>query len=644
VCISSRGNDGEINIRDWHPVGTIEYGYVAPDPLNPELVYGAGRKEVTRFYWSTGQVKNVTPIPDSGPKYRADRTQPLMFSPVDQHVLYYATNVLFKTADGGESWQTISPDLSREKPGIPTSLGDLAAEDKKADTQRGVIYALAPSFKNINTIWAGTDDGLFWITLDGGKNWANVTPPELIPWSKVTQMAASHFDDQSAYASVSRFRIDDLHPYIYRTHDSGKTWQLIVKGLPDNAPVDTVREDPVRKGLLFAGTETSVWVSFDDGDHWQSLQQNLPHSSMRDLWIHDDDLIVATHGRSFWILDDITPLRQIDAAATNVDSFLFKPAPAYRVKRDTYTDTPIPPDEPSGQNPPDGAIIDYSLGSSVNGPVTLEILDARGTVIRRYASTDKPDLTQEQLENQLIPLYWLRPQKILSASTGMHRWVWDLHYSTPDSTRHEYPIAAVPYDTPRLPLGPSAMPGEYTVKLTANGRSSTAPLTIKMDPRVKASVTDLDQLFQAQSRLASMMTKSTHAINEAHSLHQQLEKLSAQANDPLLSSFKELDKKGSAVLSGSAGDAPMGPSLTSVNGSVSALYAELDRADAMPTSAQMEAVAKIEKDFSGVAEQWDQLKSQDLAALNNRLRSANRPEIHLDPHGQSEEGEDQDID
>jgi hypothetical protein len=457
-------------------------------------------------------------------------------------------------------------------------------------------------------------------------------------------MAASHFDDQSAYASVSRFRIDDLHPYIYRTHDSGKTWQLIVKGLPDNAPVDTVREDPVRKGLLFAGTETSVWVSFDDGDHWQSLQQNLPHSSMRDLWIHDDDLIVATHGRSFWILDDITPLRQIDAAATNVDSFLFKPAPAYRVKRDTYTDTPIPPDEPSGQNPPDGAIIDYSLGSSVNGPVTLEILDARGTVIRRYASTDKPDLTQEQLENQLIPLYWLRPQKILSASTGMHRWVWDLHYSTPDSTRHEYPIAAVPYDTPRLPLGPSAMPGEYTVKLTANGRSSTAPLTIKMDPRVKASVTDLDQLFQAQSRLASMMTKSTHAINEAHSLHQQLEKLSAQANDPLLSSFKELDKKGSAVLSGSAGDAPMGPSLTSVNGSVSALYAELDRADAMPTSAQMEAVAKIEKDFSGVAEQWDQLKSQDLAALNNRLRSANRPEIHLDPHGQSEEGEDQDID
>jgi photosystem II stability/assembly factor-like uncharacterized protein len=644
VCISSRGNDGEINFRDWHPVGTIEYGYVAPDPLNPEIVYGAGRKEVARFYWNTGQVKNVTPIPDSGPKYRADRTQPIMFSPVDPHVLYYATNVLFKTTDGGESWQTISPDLTREKPGIPASLGDLAAEDKKAETQRGVIYSLAPSFRNLNTIWAGTDDGLFWKTLDGGRNWANVTPPELIPWSKVTQMTASHFDDQSAYASVSRFRIDDLHPYVYRTHDAGKTWQLIINGLPDNAPVDTVREDPVRKGLLFAGTETSVWVSFDDGDHWQSLQQNLPHSSMRDLWIHDDDLIVATHGRSFWILDDISPLRQIDTTTTSADAFLFKPASAYRVKRDTNTDTPIPPDEPSGQNPPDGAIIDYSLGQSIRGPVTLEILDSRGAVVRRYASTDKPDMTQEQLENQLIPLYWLRPQKILAATPGMHRWVWDLHYSTPDSTRHEYPIAAVPHDTPRLPLGPSALPGDYTVRLAANGRSFTAPLTVKMDPRVKASAADLEQLFQRQSRLASMMTESTRAIAEAHSLHEQLEKLSSQANDPLLASFKDLDKKASAVLAGSAGEAAMGPSLTSVNGSVTALYAELDRADSIPTSAQTEAVTKIEKDFSAVVKQWDDLKSQDLAALNRQLRSANRPELHLDSHGQSDEGEDQDID
>jgi photosystem II stability/assembly factor-like uncharacterized protein len=644
VCISSRGNDGEINIRDWHPVATIEYGYVAPDPLHPELVYGAGRKEVTRFYWSTGQVKNVTPIPDSGPKYRADRTQPVMFSPVDPHVLYYATNVLFKTSDGGESWQTISPDLSREKSDIPASLGSMAADDAKAAKQRGVIYALAPSFKDLNTVWAGTDDGLFWITRDGGKNWANITPPEIIPWSKVTQMTASHFDEQSAYASVSRFRIDDLHPYIYRTHDGGKTWQVITNGLPDNAPVDTVREDPVRKGLLFAGTENSVWVSFDDGDHWQSLQLNLPHTSMRDLWIHDDDLIVATHGRSFWILDDISPLRQIDQSITSADAFLFKSAAAYRVKRSTNPDTPIPPDEPSGENPPDGATIDYFLSSSAHGPVILEVLNARGDVVRRYADTDKPERTQEELEKQLIPLYWVPPFRALAAGAGMHRWIWDLHYSAPDSVKHEYPIAAVPHETPRVPLGPPAVPGEYKVKLTAAGRTFMAPLIVKMDPRVKASAADLQQQFQAESSLVSMITKSTHAILEARSLHEQFNKLSAEPNDSLVTSFKDLDTKVSAVLTGPSGDEGPAPSLSTVNSSATALYAEIDRADGAPTSAQVEAVAKLEKDFVTVTKRWDELKSQDLPGLNMKLRGANRPEIHLEPHTESDEGEGQDID
>jgi photosystem II stability/assembly factor-like uncharacterized protein len=644
VCISSRGNDGEINIRDWHPVATIEYGYVAPDPLHPELVYGAGRKEVTRFYWSTGQVKNVTPIPDSGPKYRADRTQPVMFSPVDPHVLYYATNVLFKTSDGGESWQTISPDLSREKSGIPASLGSMAADDAKAAKQRGVIYALAPSFKDQNTLWAGTDDGLLWVTRDGGKNWANITPPEIIPWSKVTQMTASHFDEQSAYASVSRFRIDDLHPYIYRTRDGGKTWQVITDGLPDNAPVDTVREDPVRKGLLFAGTENSVWVSFDDGDHWQSLQLNLPHTSMRDLWIHDDDLIVATHGRSFWILDDISPLRQIDQSTTSADAFLFKSAAAYRVKRSTNPDTPIPPDEPSGENPPDGAIIDYFLSSSAHGPVIIEVLNGRGEVVRRYADTDKPELTQEELEKQLIPLYWVRPFRALSAGAGMHRWIWDLHYSAPDSIKHEYPIAAVPHETPRVPLGAPAVPGEYTVRLTAAGRTFMAPLIVKMDPRVKASAADLQQQFQTESSLVSIITKSTHAILEARSLHEQLNKLSAEPNDSLVTSFKDLDKKVSVVLTGPSGDERSAASLTAVNSSATSLYAEIDRADAAPTSAQVDAVARLEKDLATVAKQWDELKSQDLPALNTKLHGANRTEIHLDPHTESDEGEGQDID
>src|SRR6202050_3566907 len=333
VCISSRGNDGEITFREWHPVGVIEYGYVAPDPLDPDIIYGGGRSEGSRYHFSTGQVQNVTPIPLRSPNYRTDRSEPTMFSPVDPHTLYYAANVLFKTTDGGNSWTTISKDLTRENPAIPSSVGKLIP--KGAEKQRGVIYALAPSFKNVNTLWAGTDDGLIWVTRDGGKNWSDTTPSELTAWSKVTQISASHFDEETVYASVSRFRIDDVRPYIYRTRDGGKSWKLIVDGLPAFGPVDTVREDAQRKGLLFAGTENSVWMSFDGGDHWQSLQLNLPHTSMRDLWINGDDLIVGTHGRSFWILDDITPLRQATEAPAKSEPYLFQPADAYRVQRDT---------------------------------------------------------------------------------------------------------------------------------------------------------------------------------------------------------------------------------------------------------------------------------------------------------------------
>ncbi len=329
----------------------------------------------------------------------------------------------------------------------------------------------------------------------------------MTPWSKVTQISASHFDDQTAYVSVSRFRIDDLHPYIYRTHDGGATWQPITTGLPDDSPVNTVREDSVRKGLLFAGTETAVWMSQDDGDHWQPLEYNLPHTSMRDLMVQGNDLIVATHGRSFWVLDDISPLRQPDALKSQAEPTLFKPGEAYRVRRSTYTDTPLPNDEPAGQNPPDGAVIDYALPASVQGPVTLEILDAGGKLVRRYASTDAPYATPEELAKQLIPLYWLKMPQTLPATAGMHRWVWDLRYATPVAPHYEYPISAVPHETPREPQGPLALPGTYTVRLTANGKVLTAPLTVKMDPRVTASSADLQALFTLESELAGMVTR-----------------------------------------------------------------------------------------------------------------------------------------
>jgi photosystem II stability/assembly factor-like uncharacterized protein len=640
VGISSRGNDGEITFREWRPVGVIEYGYCAPDPLHPDLVYGAGRNEVSKFAWTTGQVQNVTPIPIRSGAYRTDRTEPILFSPVDPHILYYAANVLFKTTDGGDSWQTISPDLTRPHPGIPTSLGDRASKDPNADKERGVIYSLGLSFKDVNTIWAGTDDGLIWVTRDGGKNWKDVTPPELAPWSKVTQIAVSRFDDESIYASVSRFRIDDRRPDIYRTHDGGKTWQRITSGLPDNSPVDTVREDSVRKGLLFAGTENAVWISFDDGDHWQSLQLNLPHTSMRDLWIHDNDLIVATHGRSFWVLDDITPLRQMTEAVGVSEAYLFKPEPAYRVRRDTNTDTPLPPDEPAGKNPPDGAVLDYFLARPASSPVTLEILDASGKLVRSYLSNDHAEMTESEFLKTLeVPLYWVRTPRILSADAGMHRWVWDLHYPAPQSARHEYPISAIPHDTPRSPQGPSALPGEYAVRLIVNGHSYTAPLTVTMDPRVKTPLAGLEQQFHLETRLASMMNSTYEAEGQASSLSVELKKLSPKASGPVAESIATLEKKLTALLgtqAASLGPVPPQVSLRRVSGDVGTLYGEVGRADVAPTASQASAVAEVERDFSAVMMRWTAVKTTDLPTVNQQLRSAGLPEIRLEQGAEPE--------
>ncbi len=638
VCISSRGNDGAVTFRDWHPVGVIEYGYVAPDPLDSDLIYGGGRSEVSRFHFSTGQVQNVTPIPLRDAKYRTDRTEPLMFSPIDPHILYYAANVLFKTTDGGNSWQTISKDLTREKPEVPASAGKMIP--KGAEKQRGVVYALAPSFKSVNTLWAGTDDGLIWLTRDGGQVWNNITPPELTAWSKVTQISASHFNEETAFASVSRFRIDDMHPYIYRTRDGGKSWKLIVDGLPTFGPVDTVREDPERKGLLFAGTENAVWVSFDGGDHWQSLQLNLPHTSMRDLWIKGDDLIVGTHGRSFWILDDITPLRQAADALAKSQPYLFQPAVAYRVQRDTYTDTPMPPDEPMGANPPDGAILDYYLPQSAQN-VTLEILNAQGQVVRKFSSTDKPDVSEEALKKQLIPLYWLRPFKSLSQTAGMHRWTWGLHYAPPVSTNHGYPIGAVPFDTPRLPRGPSVLPGQYTVRLTVDGRISTAKLTVKMDPRVKISAAALDMKFRSEAQLASLLSKTSEAVIQAGAIRDQLEKTvnqSHEANDALA----PFQKKLSAILGVSG--RPTGPAadqvtLGRINQEASTLYGQISQVDAQPTTSQLSAISATQTASVDVMKQWAEFKSSDLPNLNRQLRGLNAPEIQLQSNLEQEDSQ-----
>ena len=642
VCISSRGNDGRITFRDWHPVGVIEYGYVAPDPLDPDIVYGAGRSEVSRFHWSTGQTENITPIPVRG-KYRTDRTEPIIFSPLDPHLLYYAANVLFATRDGGHTWKTISPDLTRETPGVPASVGDQVTLNAKAGKQRGAIYALAPSFKDVNTIWAGTDDGLIWITRDGGKNWKDITPPELTPWSKVTQISASHFDANTACISVSRFRTDDLKPYLYRTHDGGRTWQQITRGLPDNGPVNTVREDPERKNLLFAGTENNVWVSWDDGGNWQPLQLNLPHTSMRDLWIHENDLIVATHGRGFWVLDDTAALRQLSPEIAKERAHLFKPSPVYRVRRNTNTDTPLPPDEPAGENPPDGAIIDYYLAQPASDHLTVEILDSKGQLVRRYSSDDKPERPAEQLERELIPHYWLQEHQTLSSGPGMHRWFWDLRYASPVSTEHEYPIAATPRSTPRYPLGPTALPGEYTVRLTADGRSYTAPLVIKMDPRVNVSAAALQKKFGLEMQLTEAITESSKSVMQARSAQEQLEKL-AESNSTMKEGVESVHAKVSELLDGPKQPAPGrdGPPLKDANSTVIALYKEVEKADSEPTVAQVETFSKTHANLAPLLKHWEELREGDLRRLNVKLAATDLPQIDFDrPPDHDEAGENE---
>jgi hypothetical protein len=372
------------------------------------------------------------------------------------------------------------------------------------------------------------------------------------------------------------------------------------------------------------------------------LQLNLPHTSMRDLWVHDDDLIVGTHGRGFWILDDIAPLRETSAEIAN-SVHLYAPAPAWRVQRDTYSDTPLPPDEPFAANPPDGAVIDYYLPAASAGPVTFEILDGQGQVVRRYSSDDKPDVTEEELEKQPIPLYWIQPFHRLSAEAGMHRWIWDLHYAAPVSTRHEFPISGIPHDTPRLPLGPTALPGSYMVRFTAGGKTLSAPLTVKMDPRVKASAAALDKKFRAEVKLASIMNESSPAVLQGSSIREQVEKLLPQATGKTKGTIEAFSKKLEAVLGRSGGffaPPPEEVTLTRANSQASALYGQVWQVDAEPTVAQDAAIAAVERDSADALKRWNDLKTTDLPALNRVLHQSKMADVRPEAEAQQEEADD----
>ena len=636
ACTSSRSHGGTISFRDWRTIGVGgESHYVAPDPLDPNILYGGSfGAAVGKFNLTTGETQDIAPSLAHPGNYRHTWTLPTVISPRDPHELYFSTQILFRTKDGGSTWQVLSPDLTREDPGAPPNLDPVTAADVSAGEgkRRGVIYTIAPSPLVAGEIWVGTDDGLIQVTRDDGKTWHNVTPPELTPWSKVGILDASRHDGNTVYAAIDRHRLEDLEPHIYRTHDGGKTWQEIAKGIPDGSYVNAVREDPVRKGLLYAGTETGVFVSFNDGDEWQPLQLNLPNCSVRDLVIHNDDLVIATHGRSFWILDDVTPLRQAGAEVAGAPAYLFRPETAYRVRPGSFEGTPLPADEPQGENPPDGALIDYYLRSATGGPVALEVLDSAGKLVRRYSSEDKPP----QIDPKRLPFttYWSRRPLALSAETGMHRFVWDLHYpSAPGGN----PMMR----TFGMGAGPWAPPGQYQVKLTVNGQSYLQPLTLKMDPRVKTPQADLVKQFDVAREIGNAQAQVGAASRLANHLHEQLQSLASREGDrkPLADQIRALDRKTMALAGGTSSPSPFeeaAPSapavvtLRSLTSALSDVLRAVQSADVAPSGDALVVFHRDQQAMQKVLAQWNDIKSKDVPTLNASLKQANLQPVSLE--------------
>ena len=646
IAVPNRTDHGMITGRDWYMVGGGESGWMAPDPNDANILYASGvYGSVIRFDQRTSLSQDITPWPMPNftseinqRRYRDTWTPVLVRSPIEKNALYLGTQYVMKTTDGGLHWQQISPDLTGAVANAP-STGPTTVQNAK-ERGFGVVFSIAPSPLNADEIWAGSDTGLLHLTRDGGKSWQDVTlishicgfssgatatSPVAVctDWSKIAMIEASRFDPAVAYVAVDRHRLDDQAPYIYRTSDYGKTWRSISNGVCATCFVNAVREDTERKGLLFAGTELGIYVSFDDGDHWQPLQLNLPVTSVRDITIHGDDLIIATHGRSFWIMDDITPLRQIDAKMQARSAMLYKPATAIRIDNDGFLGSPLPPEEPTAKNPPDGAILDYYLPSGAK-KVTLEIYDANGKLVRRYVSGVRKQTAHPPLA---IAERWIPKPVVLENTAGAHRFVWDLRWGNSAAN------AEVEEESDRAaPRGPRALPGEYRVKLTADDSSFTQALRVEMDPRSQATTAELNEQLRVGLEIFGEVQSARKALAEIAAVKKQLLDIETQSLKQHPELLQEVRSAQSAIDKVQKGERPTPGAIVGLEAANTGLAAALRVVESGDRPIPSQAT-ELYKQAGQVAKaqlaDWTSIKNSQLPKLNRALQKAGVAAIQI---------------
>ncbi len=649
VAIASRSDDGDIDRSDWYDVGGGEAGYIAPYPPDPNIVYAADYQgNITRFDKRIGQMKSITEQPElsdahgaASVEHRFQWTAPVLISPHDPNTLYHGGERLFKTTDGGVHWQAISPDLTRnDKSKQQPSGGDITLDDTGTEFY-DTIFAVAESPITKGLIWVGTDDALIQVTRDEGKNWTNVTPKDLPEWSRVSQIEASPLDAGTAYIAIDRHQNDDLRPYIYKTSDYGTTWSKLTNGIPDGSFVRAVREDPKKRGLLYAGTENGVYISFNDGADWRPLKLNLPPTPVHDLVIKDNDLVVATHGRAFWILDDISPLRQFSDDLQKKDVHLYTPGPAYRIQAGESGEHH--PSKRTGQNPPAGAVIYFYLKDAPKeGTETkVEILDASGNPIRKYSSAETHPLDEPPDPDDK------KPEKEIKPEAGLNRFVWDLRYEeahrVPGYYLWEYGGGA---------RGPVVAPGQYQVKLTVGGESQVAPLEVKLDPRVKVSQEDLAQQFSLLMQIHQQLNRVYDAVNQIQDVRSQVNGLKRRLPEnasakTVASSADELEKKLVAVrdqfvnLTISANEDSLAYP-PQIDAKWAFLAMDVGSADSAPTEAEQLQFEKLKRESGEMLTRWDDLQRRDLADFRKLTSENSLSTVVVPPAGRAGETENVD--